>query len=147
MKAIALFITLTMSASVFAEDKKEYADYNFDGHQDYRVLRESNGKQHYFDVFLFDGKTKQFVKNEALSHVFNPEPDAKTKEIRCRASGGHSGAIYIEEVYRWKGNGLELIHTVQQTNLMVGGKIRYVRVTMEVVDGSPHVSKLEMLGE
>ena len=142
MKIIAFLAMLIPSMALASE--KEYFDYNFDGHDDYRIYRESDGKQHFYDIFLFDPASGKFIRSDQLSHLYNPSPDPKTKEIHCRWPGGHSGAIFSEEIYRWKDNRLEYIRSVGQSNYSIDGKTFYIRTTLSLVDGRPSLQDLQI---
>lgn len=124
--------------------EKEYFDYNFDGHNDYRIYRESNGKQHFYDIFLFDPRSGAFTQSDQLSHLYNPSPDPKNKEIHCRWPGGHSGAIFSDEIYRWKDGSLEYLRSVGQRNYTIDGKIFYIRTTLCLQDGWPSLQDLQI---
>ena len=139
---IALAILL-LTASCYAAERID-ADYNFDGHQDYAILRERNGKQHYWDVYLFDPMTGKYVLHDQLSHLANPQPDAASKEIRCIYPGGHSGALFGREDYKWEGNRLVYVRSVAQTTLdLKDGKTHYVRLTFTLEDGKPIMQSVE----
>lgn len=143
MKFLILPLLLVLGTTASAAEK-EYLDYNFDGVADYRIFRESNGKQHFYDIFLFNPKTKKYLKSVELSRLYNPSPDPETKEIHCRWPGGHSGAIFSDEVYQWKGNNLVYLRSVGQSNYTVDGKMVYIRVTYSLEDGKPKLEKLEI---
>jgi len=53
------------------EIKKEYGDYNFDGHEDFR--QQSPKNTYYWDVFIYNPKKESFEKDTLLSkfEVFN----------------------------------------------------------------------------
>jgi hypothetical protein len=139
---LALLLSATQLSTYAAE--RERGDYNFDGHEDYRVYRESNGKQHYYDHFLYEPRTKKYVRSEALSALFNPQFDADTKEIRCIWPGGHSGKIFYREDYKWQGSRLALLRVIKQTDVEFGpGDFRYVRVTTTLKEGKPSIDSIE----
>jgi hypothetical protein len=47
------------------EVKKEYGDYNFDGHEDFRL--QSKKSPYYWDVFIYNPKGESFEKDTLLS--------------------------------------------------------------------------------
>jgi hypothetical protein len=136
--------TLFLAASCYAAERI-VADYNFDGHPDYATLRESNGKQHYWDVYLFDPATGKHVRHNQLSHLANPQPDVASKEVRCIYPGGHSGALFGREDYKWEGDHLVYVRSVAQTRLdLKDGKIHYIRITFTLgEDGKPTMQSAE----
>lgn len=137
------FACLLIATSLYAAEP-EVKDYNFDCHDDYRVYRESNGKLHYYDIYLFDQSTGRYVLHDQLSHLYNPEPDADSKEIRCLFPGGHSGALFGRIDYRWEDNQLVYVRSVAQTNVdFKDGKVHYIRVTMILRDGAPGIESIE----
>lgn len=140
---IVTFLVMLIPSMVFASEK-EYLDYNFDGHNDYRIYRESDGKRHFYDIFLFDPASDKYIQSDQLSRLCNPSPDPKAKEIHCRWPGGHSGAIFSEEIYRWKDNRLEYIRSVGQSNYSIDGKIFYIRTTLSLVDDRPSLQDLQI---
>ena len=142
MKSIVAFLLL--SGNALAADK-EYIDYNFDGVADYRIYRESDGKMHFYDIFLYSPSTKKYQKSDILSGLFNPSPDSKLKEIHCIAPGGHSGGIFYREDYAWKDDALTFLRTVQQTDKQVDGNLVYVRVTSVIRNGKPFVDDIQIL--
>ena len=140
--SLALLL-LTAQVSIDAAER-DRGDYNFDGHGDYRVYRESNGKQHYYDHFLYDPDTKKYVRSEALSALFNPQFDADIKEIHCIWPGGHSGKIFYREDYKWQGSRLALLRVIKQTDVEFGpGDFRFVRVTTTLKEGKPSIDAIE----
>ena len=140
---IALTILL-LAASCHAAERID-ADYNFDGHKDYALLRESNGKQHYWDVYLFDPRSGKHILHEQLSHLPNPQPDTASMEIRCIYPGGHSGALFGREDYKWAGDHLVYVRSVTQTTVdLKDGKTHYVRITFTLRDdGKPIVESVK----
>jgi hypothetical protein len=103
MKSVLIIFLAVATSCLCHAAERETGDYNFDGHEDYRVYRESDGKQHYYDFYLFDPRTRKYVFSKELSQLFNPQFDATTREIHCYSPGGHGGAIFRREDYRWHG--------------------------------------------
>ena len=128
---------------LYAADR-ETGDYNFDGHEDYREYRESNGKEHYYDFYLYNPLTKKYVYSDELSGLCNPSFDSSKKEIHCIWPGGHSGALYSEEDYKWQGKHLVLIRVITQTDVdFQDGKSHFVRVIATIEDGKPCIQSIE----
>jgi len=125
--------------------EKEYFDFNFDGHDDYRIWRESDGRLAYYDIYLYSEEKKEFVKHEGLSKLYNPVPKKDEKEIECFWPGGHSGLIYTAEVYEWKEDHLRFKHLVSQFPNSHKEVTLYVRLTTTVVDSKPRVDKVEYI--
>lgn len=144
MNRFAAFAITAFAVSILHAQERETGDFNFDGHQDYRVFRSSDGKRHFYDHFLFDPKTKKHMLSTELSSLFNPVFDSKTREIHCIWPGGHSGAIFYEEDYAWQNGKLTFLRTVRQTDVDFGdGRIRYVRVTSVLDEGKPKIETIE----
>ena len=85
-------------------------DFNFDGHMDYRVRVVDNAKASAYDVFLFNPVTTKYDRDPVLRGVIYPEPDAKTREVHCIFNGGHSGALFTGEAYRWNAEAKKFTH-------------------------------------
>ncbi len=144
VKAILLTILVISFFAPCHAAERETGDYNFDGHEDYRVYRESNGKQHYYDFYLFDPRTKKYVHSKELSELPNPMFDVATKEIHCIWPCGHSGSLFGREDYMWEGTRLVLLRVVAQTDIdFKDGQTRYVRVTASIKDGKPFIDSIE----
>ncbi len=137
-----LVLAFLLSQAIAAE--RETGDFNFDGHKDYRVLRESNGKMHFYDHYLFDPKTNKYAHCKELSSLFNPSFDPKIREIHCVWPGGHSGGIFYEEDFAWKNGKLVFLRSIKQDEVDFGdGQPRYVRVTATLEDGKPKIVSIE----
>jgi hypothetical protein len=142
-KVLLFWVLLAIPLSTFAAER-EIGDYNFDGHADYRLYRKSNGKQHYYDHYLYDPQTKQHAVSGALSALFNPQFEPDTKEIHCIWPGGHSGKIFYREDYRWRGSRLVLLRVIKQTNVEFAPRdFRYIRVTTTLKEGKPSIDSIE----
>lgn len=137
------FLILTFSPLFLLGAEKQFFDYNFDGHDDYRIKRETDGRLVYYDVYLYSDLKKGYERHAGLSELYNPLPNKDKKEIECFWSGGHSGLIYSMEVYEWKGADLVIKHVVRQTDIKVGESLHYIRVTSSVVDGKPRINDIE----
>ena len=144
MRIICQFLLLFLPGLLLAADK-EYFDYNFDGHPDYRILRERNGRLAYYDIHLFLTESRTYVKNSALSELYNPVPNAESKEIECFWPGGHASMIYHLEIYHWEGQKLKLSRVVDQDYVNDGAKGKYVRVTTSLREGKPRVDEIEIV--
>jgi hypothetical protein len=144
MKHTLLVLFTATASSLCSAAERETGDYNFDGHQDYRVFRESDGRLHFYDFYLFDPRTKKYVLSKELSQLFNPQFDAATKEIHCFSPGGHGGAIFIREDYRWEDKRLVFVRVIQQTDISFEvGSYGYIRVTATLKDGKPVIESIE----
>ncbi|MDZ4287080.1 MAG: hypothetical protein U0984_03935 [Prosthecobacter sp.] len=140
---ICIFLFAAATGALRGGDR-ETGDYNFDGHNDYRVYRESNGKQHFYDHYLFDPRTKKFIRSALLSELINPQFIAATKEIHCIWPGGHSGKIFYREDYQWQGKRLAFLRVIRQDSVNYGdGSVRYVRVTTTLENGKPSIQSIE----
>ena len=140
---LPILVLLTSSVLGASEENRIEYDFNFDGYMDYCVSRDDNSKGTEFDVFVFEPSTSTYLKNETLSGKVFPRPDKKAQEVRCIFYGGHSGALYSGEVYRWNGSEFEFSHFERQEYLKVNGTSGYVRVKV-VMDGeTPVISSIE----
>ncbi len=135
-------ILLFIPAVLFAAPEKEFYDYNFDGHLDYRVVSVPNAKGTEFDVFLFDPSTSQFKKDEVLSGTVYPWPDPLLKQVISVWNGGHGGALFSGEVYKWNGETFDLQCTVKQECIQIDGKYYYILVKSKVVDGKSRIMEI-----
>lgn len=141
MKPILIAIALTLAAR--AEEVREPMDFNFDGVMDYRVKVLENGKADLYDVYIAKKADGDFVKDHTLSGVINPKPDPESQTIRCLWPGGHSGMLYSADIYRWSAGKAEWFQTQKQTDLLIDGKLIYVRVTSEVRDSKAVITSVE----
>lgn len=136
-------LLLFLIPCVLLGEEKEFLDYNFDGHADYRVFRELNGRVAYFDIYLYSTQSKSFQKSAALSELFSPKPNPETKEIECFWPGGHASMIYYMEIYEWVGEELKISRVVKQDYIVSEGEGKYVRVTASQNEGKPRIDEIE----
>ena len=136
-------LALLLTAAVSQANPKQTFDFNFDGHEDYRVLTVSDSKSSLFDVFIFDPKSGKHVKDKVLSGTIYPTPDPKTEEIRCQFTGGHSGALFVADVYRWTGEKFEYVRNERQDSITIGDQLHYVLAKSVIKDGKPLVVSIE----
>jgi len=152
MRAFLSFISLFLSLGAIASAQvpvegaqpQEY-DFNFDGHPDYRVMVMEDGRADLYDVFIFDPATGEFQRDELLSGTINPMPHPESKEVHCIFPGGHGGYIYNKEIYGWENGKAEFRATVRQSPMTIEGKLLYVRVKAELMDGKPVIRSIELV--
>lgn len=143
-----LAAVLALGSPLLAAEEEDHIqhDFNFDGHMDYSVLSFANAKGSTYDVFLYDPATKKHHKDKTLSGKIYPHPDPKTKLVKCVFNGGHAGAVYTSEAYRWNGKSFELAYLESQDYLRFSEKeARYVRSTAHVADGQVQPPKIQVV--
>jgi hypothetical protein len=73
-------------------------DINFDGINDFRVLRSTGiGANELYYCWIFNRSTQQFQRNKLFERITSPEPDSKEKVIYSSWTGGwndHGSSIY-----------------------------------------------------
>lgn len=144
IKSVLSFLILSLVTGQGEELPGDPFDFNFDGHMDYRVMTSSNQRGSQFDVYLFDPKLGKHVKNETLSGLIYPYPDAKTKRVNAIFTGGHSGAVFTGAVYSWNGKDFEFAFSVKQESVTIDGEIHYLRVKARLVEGKPEIFSVEV---
>jgi hypothetical protein len=135
-----------MMEGAVADAPQELYDFNFDGHEDYRVKMLEYGKADFYDVHLFSPKLKRHARSKTLSFSVNPLPNPELKEVHCVHPGGHSGMLFSMEVYRWDSLTQVRLHAyVRQDEVTFGedGHRHYVRATTEMKDGKPVRTDME----
>lgn len=145
MKSIHILLLIFIPCALLSSEK-EFLDYNFDGHEDYRIWRESNGRLGFYDIYIYSQEKNKYEKHSDLSKLFNPVPLQEKKEIECFWPGGHSSLIHYIEVYEWKENELKLKHVVRQTDIRINGEIHYVRVIARIDGEKPRIESIEHIG-
>ena len=91
-----LFVPAALATSIASGDTpvaKEFGDFNFDGHEDYRIVSEQPGNQcGWYDYFLFDpvANEHRYVETSFCKEEF----DAEQKLVKTRVNGGMAGLIY-----------------------------------------------------
>ncbi len=86
----------------------EKGDYNFDGHLDFRILRETQkDSELYHNYYLYNPQSKTFETEKSLDPLPSLELDAK-KKILSSTTLGTEGQAKVSK-YRWnpKSNALE----------------------------------------
>lgn len=126
-------------------EEKQYFDYNFDGHKDYRIWRESDGRLAYYDIYLYSEDKKGFERHSGLSQLYNPSPDEEKKEIECFWPAGHASMIHSTEVYVWEGKSLKLSRVTSQDYVKIGETWEYIRVTASIYEGKPRIEIIEYI--
>ncbi|MEM7791166.1 MAG: hypothetical protein AAF546_07185 [Verrucomicrobiota bacterium] len=142
MKVFSSLI-LALIPALLSGKYKQYFDYNFDGYDDYRVWRESDGRLAYYDIYLYLENKKEFEKHLGLSQLYNPTPNKEKKEVECFWPGGHASLIHSTEVYVWEGKILKLSRVTSQDYVKVGDAWEYIRVTASIHEGKPRIEKIE----
>jgi len=141
MRLIIFLIILSHNTLVLSEERRESGDFNFDGHEDYRIFVMPNGKTTIWEYYLFNPVAKKFEESESLFSLSNPIFDSESKTVKTYMPGGHSGKIYVSEIYTWKSRSLVLMKIEKQDWIK---KINsYIRVTVERVDGQMQVTNIE----
>ena len=152
MKSIYCIILLLTNFALAGERddaKVTFEDFNFDGFPDKKVMRSSGSGSgavnETFEISLFHPKTKSYEYHEPLSHLCNPIPDKKTKEIHSHVKNGSRGGQ--TEVYLWKGKELVLTERIQIkengpnlmviTERLVDGKLTVISRALEDAEGNP----------
>jgi hypothetical protein len=79
------------------------ADFNFDGHPDISVLRDS-GIEKYYDIYLFQGKTASYEINRELSALACPEPNKKARTIISSCNHASACESWTDNYKFRKGN-------------------------------------------
>jgi hypothetical protein len=76
-------------------------DYDFNKSGDLRLTQRwpyLPGDKYYF-VWLFDEQKNQYVLNDAITALQNPQPNPRTKRIESATVGGWAGGEYTRRVY------------------------------------------------
>ena len=112
MRSLILYLSLVFAALSMASAwsnspaEKETGDFNFDGHEDYRIVSDEPGNQcGWFEYFLFDPSTSEH--RHVDTNFCKEEFDAEQKLVVTRVNGGMAGLIYAVRHFRW--DGLELV--------------------------------------
>ncbi len=140
---ILYYLALYVVSALLSAEEGVFWDYNFDGHEDRRIWRESDGRLGYYDIYLYSEKTKSFEKHAVLSGLHNPIPNQETRQIECFWPGGHAGMIYRMQLYAWDGDELSLEKAITQDHIKVGEVWEYIKVTVVVADGMPRIELIE----
>lgn len=102
-QTLAVYLTLNLSvAQGEVAREREDGDYNFDGHEDYRLESEHPGNQcGWWDYYLFDPGTRshRLVETGFCKEQF----DSQRMLVITQISGGMAGLIYAIRHYRWDG--------------------------------------------
>lgn len=81
------------------ELKKEYGDYNFDGHEDFR--QQSKISPYYWDVFIYNPKKETFVKDTLLSKFENFDYNKFEKKLTGYYRIKLDGTTRQTNYYQW----------------------------------------------
>ena len=143
MKRIAIAICLVCIVCL-AQEKGDIqrGDFNFDGHEDYRVFVMPNGRRMEWEHFLFDPNTKEHTSYKELDTLWNTTFNPTNKTVSTYANGGHAGQIYTNETYVWNKGKLKLIEKVSQDWDRKKGL--YYKVTLKRVDGEMTLCEVEL---
>ncbi len=96
-------------------DFLQVRDVNFDGYSDLSVIVDAGATGNSSSLYwLYDPKTKHFVRAAMLDALPTVSPDPQHKVLRTYWKGGHAGAIYTRAEYRWHGHKLELVREERQ---------------------------------
>ncbi|MGJ8653185.1 MAG: XAC2610-related protein [Opitutaceae bacterium] len=142
MKHFLWLLILLLPSLLRSEAEKEFFDFNFDGHLDYRVVSSPNMKGTEFDVYLYQAESADYQKDKVLSGTVYPWPDPKLKQVICIFNGGHAGAVFSGEVYMWNGNSFQLKYHVTQDHVVVNGQSCYILVKSKVINGKPRIIEI-----
>lgn len=82
------------------EIKREYGDYNFDGHDDFR--QQSKKSPYYWDVFIYNPKKESFEKDTLLSKLEVFEYDKLDKKLQGSFRIESDGTTWITKYYQWR---------------------------------------------
>lgn len=137
MNIVCSVFLILLSSALSAEIEK--GDFNFDGHEDYRVLKKTDGNLRYYDHYIFSPSTGKHVLCTELSSLFNPRFDAKEQRIYCLYPNPSFPNLFLEDTYKWEGKKLAFQISVEQTAVSIDGTTHYVRVSVTLVDGMPRV--------
>ncbi len=87
----------------------DFDDVNFDGYKDLVVFSHDGGAGPNFgnNYYIFNSKNKQFVYNETMSNLTQPEVNAKTKTVYAAWRNGASN--HGAETYKWIKNKLTMV--------------------------------------
>ena len=122
-------------------------DMNFDGYLDLKVTYAMGAYNQSRKYWLYQPRTRRFVKSTDLENLLWPQFDPETKTIK---DGGRvGGPVYTDGVYQWIRGKLETLESVTtylgedpQGNPLPAGyssyKVRYKRVAgklSKVFDG------------
>lgn len=81
------------------EIKREYGDYNFDGHDDFR--QQSEKSPYYWDVFIYNPPKEYFEKDTLLSKMEVFEYDKLDKKLRGSFRIKSNETTWITKYYHW----------------------------------------------
>ena len=110
----------------------DFADVNFDGYKDLVLYSHDGGAGPNYgnNYFIFNPKTKQFIFNEAMSDLSQPEINFKTKTIHA---GWRNGAAnHGAETYKWI-NGKFTMVEYYETNYNSNDKLEVIHTFL--IDG------------
>jgi hypothetical protein len=88
----------------------EKGDYNFDGFNDIRLLRQiENGQLVYCDYFLFNPRKGEFAPEKKLNGLASAEFDANKRQIQSYKLD-EAGQLVVDQAYIWEeGKALRLL--------------------------------------
>lgn len=91
----------------------DFDDVNFDGLKDLVVFAHDGGSGPNFgnNYYIFNPKTKQFVYNETMSDLTQPEVNSKTKTVNAAWRNG--AANHGSETYKWIKNKLTMVESYE----------------------------------
>jgi hypothetical protein len=89
-----------------ANETVQANDYNFDGYMDFRVLK----PYEWYDHYIFNTSTKEYVIDDYLRKFRNLEFDLETNTAMDYVSGG--GKRGVRTFYVWENNELRRIRSV-----------------------------------
>lgn len=81
------------------EIKREYGDYNFDGHDDFK--QQSKKSPYYWDVFIYNPKKESFEKDTLLSKLEVFEYDKLDKKLQGSFRIKSDETTWITKYYQW----------------------------------------------
>ena len=122
-----------------APPEREVGDYNFDGHEDYRVPSDYPGNQcGWWDYYLFDPDAQSYrlVETGFCKERF----DSQRKLVTTRVNGGMAGLIHAIRQFRWEG--LELVPVYVEKQDYDPARKLFIRTRVTNIDraGGPTVT-------
>ena len=101
----------------------DFEDVNFDGYDDLVIFSHDGGAGPNFgnNYFIFNLKTKNFIQNQTMSDLSQPEVNHKTKTVYAAWRNG--AANHGWEKYKWIKNKLTMVE-YYETNYLNEDKVR-----------------------
>ena len=102
--------TMESEATVF--HWSEVVDANFDGYQDFGYMYSMGNQPTYWDYWIWNEETGQFVLEPELGSISSPVFDAETEEIRgwARESAASDG---VDTIHKWVDGELVCVRRIE----------------------------------